>query len=164
MLLDSTRRPARFPRLETASKAPASARVRVRGAAVAAACAGVLAVAASLVPSADGYGTHRQLGIPQCSFLARTGYPCPTCGATTSVALAVRGRFGAAWKAHPFGLLLAAALAAAALVGAAEALTGRPRFPTGCKPLLLAAGMLLVALAGSWGWKVADWTVPFLIS
>jgi hypothetical protein len=156
MLLDSTRQPVESPRLETAAKAPGSLRVCLGGAVVAAACAGALAFAASLAPSASGYGTHRQLGIPQCSFLARTGWPCPTCGATTSVALAVRGRLGAAWKAHPFGVLLAAALAAAALAGAAQAVTGRPKLPVGRRQALWAAGLLLVALAASWGWKVVE--------
>ncbi len=39
--------------------------------------------------------------------LARTGYPCPTCGMTTAFAYAVRGQLRSAFTAHPMGLLLA---------------------------------------------------------
>src|SRR5437870_10055475 len=31
--------------------------------------------------------THMQLGLPPCEFYRRTGYPCPSCGFTTSFAL-----------------------------------------------------------------------------
>jgi hypothetical protein len=123
---------------------------------VALGCAAVLGIAVRLDPSPDGFGTHQQLGMPQCGFLARTGYPCPTCGVTTSVAWAVRGRLLAGWRAQPFGVLLAAGLAAGALAGVAEAVTGRPKLPTGRRSILLAAGLLLAALGGGWAWKVAE--------
>src|SRR5580692_10658404 len=28
--------------------------------------------------------THRQLGLPECSFKEKTGMPCPSCGMTSS--------------------------------------------------------------------------------
>src|SRR5712691_11955934 len=31
--------------------------------------------------------THLQLGLPRCAFYEKTGYPCPSCGFTTSFAL-----------------------------------------------------------------------------
>ena len=34
--------------------------------------------------------THRQLGLPPCTFYLLTGVPCPSCGMTTSFALLVR--------------------------------------------------------------------------
>jgi hypothetical protein len=74
----------------------------------------ILAVAANLTPSASGLGTHTQLGLPACGFLSRTGWPCPSCGLTTSFALAARGRFGDAAFVQPFGFCLFVALAAAA--------------------------------------------------
>ena len=66
----------------------------------------ILAVAANLTPSASRFGTHMQLGLPACGFLTRTGLPCPSCGLTTSLALAARGRFGDAAFVQPFGFLL----------------------------------------------------------
>ncbi len=56
----------------------------------------VFAVAAWLQPyHEDGtprrIETHRQLNLPECNFKKLTGYPCPSCGMTTSFALLVRG-------------------------------------------------------------------------
>jgi hypothetical protein len=65
----------------------------------------VLAVARYLQPDGRGYGTHEQLGLPTCTFLALTGIPCPSCGLTTSFAHAAHGHFYAALVAQPFGLL-----------------------------------------------------------
>jgi hypothetical protein len=65
-----------------------------------------LKIAASLHPSATGVGTHVQLGLPSCRFLALTGIPCPSCGLTTSFAYAAHLDFRHALLASPFGLLL----------------------------------------------------------
>lgn len=74
----------------------------------------VVGVSAGLTPSAAGVGTHMQLGLPACGFLARTGWPCPSCGLTTSFALAARGRFADAAFVQPFGFVLFVALLGAA--------------------------------------------------
>ncbi len=66
----------------------------------------VLAIARWLQPCASGVGTHLQLGLPPCRFLAVTGLPCPSCGFTTSFAFAARLQFKQALIASPFGLLL----------------------------------------------------------
>ncbi len=63
-----------------------------------------------LTPSSAGYGTHQQLGLPPCGFLMITGYPCPSCGLTTSWAYLVRGEILNSLKAQPFGTLFYAAL------------------------------------------------------
>ncbi len=65
-----------------------------------------LVVARSLHPSMTGMGTHLQLGLPPCRFLALTGLPCPSCGLTTSFAFAAHFQFQQALLASPFGLLL----------------------------------------------------------
>jgi hypothetical protein len=65
-----------------------------------------LAIARCLQPSAAGVGTHVQLGLPPCRFLALTGIPCPSCGLTTSFAFAAHFEFEEAFVASPFGLLL----------------------------------------------------------
>jgi uncharacterized membrane protein len=66
----------------------------------------LLLVARLLRPSANGFGTHRQLGLPQCAFLHFTGIPCPACGLTTSVAHAARLHFYESAVTQPFGLVV----------------------------------------------------------
>jgi hypothetical protein len=72
----------------------------------------VFAVALWLDPyQADGNArrmeTHRQLGLPACTFYSVTGLPCPSCGMTTSFALLVRGDVGNSLRANAVGTLLA---------------------------------------------------------
>jgi len=52
-------------------------------------------------------GTHQQLGLPPCSFVVLTKYPCPACGMTTSFALLIRGDVLNALRANWVGALLA---------------------------------------------------------
>jgi hypothetical protein len=52
-------------------------------------------------------GTHQQLGLPPCTFVTVTGYPCPACGMTTSFALLVRGDVLNSLRANWVGTLLA---------------------------------------------------------
>lgn len=52
--------------------------------------------------------THRQLGLPPCTFYAVTGLPCPSCGMTTSFALLVRGDVVNSARANAVGTILAA--------------------------------------------------------
>ena len=63
-------------------------------------------VAVSLEPDPRGYGTHRALGLPPCTFQFLFGIPCPSCGMTTSIAHFVRGQFVASAQANVAGLLL----------------------------------------------------------
>jgi hypothetical protein len=72
----------------------------------------VFAVAAWLNPY-DEFGlprrmeTHRQLGLPPCTFQQLAGVPCPSCGMTTSFAFMVRGDLVNAVRANAVGALLA---------------------------------------------------------
>jgi hypothetical protein len=73
---------------------------------------GVFAIAWWLDPyGSDGspllMETHRQLGLPPCTFKEITGLPCPSCGMTTSFALLVRGDLGNSLRANAVGTLLA---------------------------------------------------------
>ena len=79
----------------------------------------------ALEPDPKGYGTHRQLGLPPCAFLAVTGQKCPACGMTTAFSWVARGRFDRAWRANPVGCLLAPACAAAIPCAVAAAALGR---------------------------------------
>lgn len=72
----------------------------------------VLIVAWRLAPDPSGMGTHRQLGLPQCGWLASTGYPCPTCGMTTAFAAAAHARPVDALRSQPGGAILALGTAA----------------------------------------------------
>lgn len=64
-----------------------------------------LAIARALNPSAKGYGTHQQLGLPPCVFFKLTGIPCPSCGLTTSFAHATRLHLYQSLITQPFGLI-----------------------------------------------------------
>jgi hypothetical protein len=52
--------------------------------------------------------THRQLGLPPCTFYQMTHVPCPSCGMTTSFALLIRGDVWNSLKANAVGTVLAA--------------------------------------------------------
>src|SRR5690349_4956098 len=71
----------------------------------------VFAVALGLDPYRDGRvwleETHRQLGMPACSFRKLTDLPCPSCGMTSSFALFVRGDIVHSLEANAAGTLLA---------------------------------------------------------
>jgi hypothetical protein len=67
----------------------------------------LLAIAAMLKPSPSQLGTHQQLGLPPCTFLAIFGIPCPTCGMTTAWADLMHGELFLAFKANTSGVLLA---------------------------------------------------------
>ena len=72
----------------------------------------VFAVAVWIDPyNADGsprsMATHRQMGLPPCTFYATTGLPCPSCGMTTSFALLMHGDLVNSLRANAVGTLLA---------------------------------------------------------
>jgi hypothetical protein len=90
---------------------------------------GVFAVAMSLNPYKDGKvwlsETHRQMGLPPCTFKFLTGCPCPSCGMTSSFALAVRGDLWHSVQANFVGTLLALGCLAFIPWAVASALKGR---------------------------------------
>ncbi|MEM6470271.1 MAG: DUF2752 domain-containing protein [Planctomycetota bacterium] len=64
-------------------------------------------LAMSLDPNPDGLGTHRQLGLPPCSFVMLWQIRCPMCGMTTSWAYLMRGNLLDALRSNPGGVILA---------------------------------------------------------
>ncbi len=88
-------------------------------------CAVFVVGSAMLLPKPGGYATHLQLGLPSCGYLARTGYPCPGCGITTSISAMAHGRVDLAFKAQPFGVVLTLGVVVLGVVGFVEFLTGR---------------------------------------
>ena len=128
--------------------------MRLRGVAVALLAGAAWLTAARLAPNSGGFGTHRQLALPACSFLARTGYPCPTCGMTTSMAAMAHADLAAAGRAHPFGVALFVGVVLLGVAGLAEVSTGRNLLGRLPSPVWWICGALVGLLAG-WGWKVA---------
>jgi hypothetical protein len=128
---------------------------RLLGAALLVGCGSVLGVAAWLRPDARGFGTHEQLGAGRCGMLVMTGYPCPSCGMTTSFAHTVRGQWLRAMWAQPGGFVLALVTIALAVGGAFMLAAGRapPVNYVVITPYRFFAG-LLVVLLGGWGLKV----------
>ncbi len=125
----------------------------------------VLAVAAWLNPSHGHLGTHEQFGLPPCSFVAMTGYPCPTCGMTTAYACVVRGWLIDAVRASLFGSLLAIGTILAVAACLISAVVGRyPNlnwYRVNAVNVVYLGALLLVA---SWGLKIliglCDGTLP----
>lgn len=70
--------------------------------------------------------THRQLGLPPCTFKELTNLPCPSCGMTTSFALLVRGDVMNSLRANAVGTLLAILWAGAIPWLLLCGLSGRP--------------------------------------
>lgn len=119
----------------------------------------VFTLAALLVPSAEGHGTHLQLGLGPCTFLTLTGFPCPMCGATTSFTLMAHLRPIAAFVNQPFATLLFVLSAGTFAVALSEVVDPRARWTRILDWLepregWLAAGFL-AAMAASWFYKIA---------
>ncbi|MBI1917101.1 MAG: DUF2752 domain-containing protein [Planctomycetes bacterium] len=74
---------------------------------------------------AELLATHRQLGLPECSFKVMTGKPCPSCGMTTSFALLVRGDVVNSARANFVGTLLAVVCLLAIPWGVTSLVRGR---------------------------------------
>jgi hypothetical protein len=101
-------------------------------------------------------GTHEQLGLGPCSFRRFTGWPCPTCGLTTSFSHAAHGDWGAALRAHVLGLpmaLTSLVLGIGCLVGA---VTGRgPNVAGGERWVIGTLLAVVAALLVVWGLRIA---------
>lgn len=119
----------------------------------------VLAIAAWLTPSPNGYGTHTQLGLGSCTMLTITGWPCPMCGMTTTFSLMAHGRLLDALENQPFGVVLFSITVLMALVGTAEGVgahgIGRRVWAAVERREQLFALLLLIGLLGGWIYKSA---------
>lgn len=108
----------------------------------------VFGLAFTLEPDTRGYGTHQQLGLPECSFLTLTGKPCPTCGMTTSFSALVAGNLFGSLHANWMGTLLAIVCLLAIPWAMVSLLSDRFAFfkSRPAKPHRLAWGMVLLSL------------------
>lgn len=129
---------------------------RLTAGAVAVACLALLLTAAMLEPDAAGYGTHTQLGIDGCRWLADRNFNCPTCGMTTAFALSADGNIPAAFMVQPAGALGAMLVAMTFWVAGYISATGQ-NVARGLAPLwnwrTLAAAVAIVMLA--WAYRIA---------
>ena len=116
------------------------------------------ALARSLEPDPRGFGTHRQFGLPECSFRMLFSKPCPGCGMTTSFSHFVRGEFAAAARANESALLLAILSAVMIPWSLSSAVRGRLWLVDDPVPvfagLVIALGGIAVAL-----WVIRQWLV-----
>jgi hypothetical protein len=128
---------------------------RLYAAGIAVACGAILGVAARIHATGTGFGTHQQLGLPACAFLARTGYPCITCGMTTSFADFTKGRFLRSLLDQPMGFALALSVAVAGVVSLAAAATGRCVWINWYRvnPVSFVWGAVFL-LMGGWAFKI----------
>lgn len=120
---------------------------------------GVIGLAAWLQPSAEGHGTHTQLGLDGCTVLSLTGWPCPMCGMTTTFSLMAHLRpLEALWN-QPFGVVLFMLIALVFGVALVELIAPRDRWRRIWRRLLAIEGWIalafVVGLGASWIWKVA---------
>src|SRR5262249_18891563 len=111
----------------------------------------VFSIAAWLNPyNADGTArtmeTHRQLGLPPCTFKAVTGLPCPSCGMTTSFALLMHGDVLHSLWANPVGTLLAVVCLALIPWSLVSAYLGRPLFILSVEVALMRFLIVLISL------------------
>ncbi len=115
-----------------------------------------MVLASRLEPDPRGYGTHLQLGLQPCAFATLTGYPCPTCGMTTSFAWFTRGNPGQSWRANPAGCLLAACSVPAIAWLIVGAIRGVPPGFRSWETPILGAVLIVVALSiGFWLIRIA---------
>jgi hypothetical protein len=116
---------------------------------------GLFVVAGALEPDPRGMGTHRQLGLPSCTFVTIFSKPCPGCGMTTSFAHFVRGEFAQSGRANPAGLLLAVVFATAVPWCLVSAVRGRLLLVDNPAPfvavLLGATGSVAILV---WFWRL----------
>lgn len=126
------------------ARGPAARRkLRLRGTAVALGCCIVLIAA--------GLDLPERLNVPACSFLATTGYPCPSCGMTRGMAAMASGRIVTALHLHPFSVMLFAGIVIVAVFAAGEALTGRDLLRK-LRPGLWWIWVGLAGMLAGWAW------------
>ncbi len=106
-----------------------------------------------LQPNARGLGTHQQLGLPPCTFVALYGFPCPSCGMTTSWSLFTRGQWTDAARANLGGLMLALIALAYLPASCYFFFSGRAS-RGGWFSLALAIGLILAMLIAVVQWVV----------
>lgn len=95
---------------------------------------------------------------PRCTFLAVTGLPCFTCGATRSSLAFLYGDFAGAWQLNPLIFAALCALAVFDLYAAAVLITRSPRLRIGfayARAGRIAAAGAVIAAGANWIYLLA---------
>ncbi len=131
---------------------------RIGAAVLAIACLTVLSLAAWLNPSTEGHGTHTQLGLSKCMWVAAFDRPCPTCGMTTSFSHAAEGSWFKAFKTQPMGAFLSLLTSLILWGSVTQAITGA-RISSMIQPILKPKLFILLAalFIGAWIYKMMTW-------
>ncbi len=142
-----------------AARLAASKQERLLAGLGAAGCLVVLGLAAWLHPSPNGHGTHEQMGLPACGWVAAFGKPCPTCGMTTAFAAAAHRDALGAVRAQPMGAALALVTATGFWANLHQMAFGS-RIWAICGKLLRPRVLWTVASlwALAWAYKMVTWT------
>ena len=96
--------------------------------------------------SARTMATHRQLGLPPCSFVEATGLPCPSCGMTTSFSLLAHGDVVNSLRANWVGTMLAVACLAYIPWAVVSVVRGRTLFFRSLEKVMVGFVVALLAL------------------
>lgn len=125
---------------------------------VALAAIALLGVAAWLRPDTAGHGTHTQLGMPKCQWVAFFDKPCLTCGMTTSFSLAADARLDRSFINQPMGAALAV-VTAAVFWGCVHAGVIGVRIGPMFRGIWTrwTVGLVVVGFLGAWGYKIVTW-------
>ncbi len=115
----------------------------------------LLVTAKFLTPDARGFGTHRQLGLPPCTFMFLFGTRCPSCGMTTAWASLLDGDIRGSLQANPGGTLLCLLAIVAAPMTLRLAWTGRPSKGSWFLWFLL-IGLLIALVLGTTDWFIRN--------
>jgi hypothetical protein len=131
---------------------------RIGAGAIAIICLTVLTLGAWLNPSAEGHGTHKQLGLAPCMWAVALDKPCPTCGMTTSFSHAGEGSWVQAAQTQPMGMLLVIITATVFWGASIQTITGA-KINTIIQPALSPRIFLIfgILLLGAWFYKIATW-------
>lgn len=102
--------------------------------------------------AARRFGTHQQLGLPECNFKTLTELPCPSCGMTTSFSLIMHADIWNSLKANFAGTALASFGLLFIPWAFASAFCGRFVFIRSLEIVVFRLAIIfLVVLFGRWG-------------
>ncbi|MBL8798284.1 MAG: DUF2752 domain-containing protein [Planctomycetia bacterium] len=101
--------------------------------------------------------THRQLGLPPCTFKVMAGLPCPSCGMTTSFSLLVRGDLWNSLRANAVGTMLALGGLAFVPWSLASVVCKRPLLITSMEKALIVVVLAFLVL------MLLRWSVVLLL-
>lgn len=117
---------------------------------------GLVLLALTLHPDPRGFGTHEQLGFQPCLPIRLWNLPCPGCGVTTAVTLALQGHPLRSLVIQPFGLVTIAVVLAFAVFAVRTHRRGGDLFRELAQlPWWRLGPVLVVLLLASWGYKLA---------